>query len=274
MLTFEVLCVTMHQKDFSKVQEMNLHANVVFANQCDHTAYEELMFENYTAKMISTQTRGVGINRNLALLYASADICLLADDDVTYVDHLNRLIVDEFVKYPDADVIVFGVTTNDAERKPILYKKTKKRSRFSRSPWGAVRIAFRLNSIKKANVWFTSLFGGGCVFPSGEDSMWIKDLKKAGLTFYVSDKIIGEVSFETSTWFTGWDEKYYYGVGAYYAARYRRGIWIRFLYTLLRTRKKSGLNMRRKLKWLNCGRKGYRNMQSFQEYVSTNQLEV
>lgn len=33
MSKFELLCVTMHQKDFSKIQEMNIHSDVVFANQ-------------------------------------------------------------------------------------------------------------------------------------------------------------------------------------------------------------------------------------------------
>ena len=42
MLSFEILCVTMYQKDFSKIGEMNIHSNVVFANQCDRTSYEEI----------------------------------------------------------------------------------------------------------------------------------------------------------------------------------------------------------------------------------------
>ena len=77
MPRFEIACVTMHQKDFSKIQEMNIHSDVIFANQCDRTAYEEIAFEGHTARMISTETRGVGNNRNLALTYAKGDILLL-----------------------------------------------------------------------------------------------------------------------------------------------------------------------------------------------------
>ncbi len=33
MLSFEVLCVTMNQNDFSKIKEMNINSDVVFANQ-------------------------------------------------------------------------------------------------------------------------------------------------------------------------------------------------------------------------------------------------
>jgi hypothetical protein len=59
MSRFEVLCVTMHQTDFSKIREMNIHSDVVFANQCDHTSYDEYTFESHTAKkrMVKILTR-------------------------------------------------------------------------------------------------------------------------------------------------------------------------------------------------------------------------
>ena len=91
MSTFEILCVTMNQKDFSKIEEMNIHSNVVFANQANNVCYCEKEFNGSKAKMITTNTRGVGINRNIALMYANADICLFADDDVTYVNNVFEI---------------------------------------------------------------------------------------------------------------------------------------------------------------------------------------
>ena len=266
MSKFEILCVTMHQNDFSKIKEMNVHSNIVYANQADHTSYEEYEFEGHTAKMISTQTRGVGINRNFVLAYASADICLMADDDVQYDGDMEDRVLDEFEKHPDADVIVFHFASNDPNRKPPQYFKTKKWPRFARTPWGTIRIAFRLNSVRKANAWFTALFGGGCIFPSGEDSMWIKDLRRAGLTFYVSKETIGKVSYETSTWFTGYDNKYFYGVGACYAAINRRTSFIKYLYMALRTEGKGNLSLFQKMTWMLCGKDGYKETQAYDEY--------
>ena len=268
MPSFEVLCVTMHQNDFSKLKEMNVHSNIVYANQCDHTSYEEMEFDGHTAKMISTQTRGVGKNRNLVLAYASADICLMADDDVRYADDMEQRVLAEFEAHPDADVIVFHFESNDPYRKPPRYDKTKKWPKLARTPWGSIRIAFRLNSLLRANAWFSTLFGGGCIFPSGEDSMWIKDLRRAGLTFYVSKETIGSVSYETSTWFTGYDEKYFYGVGACYAALSAKTAFIKYLYMALRTRGKSKLSMTDKMKWMQKGKIGYKQMLSYSEFVS------
>lgn len=256
MSKFEILCVTMHQTDFSKIQQMNIHSDVVFANQANETSYKELEFENHKAKMITTATRGVGKNRNLGLLYASADICLLADDDVVYKQGLEETVLREFEAHPKADVIIFHLDTDDEARKQRKYFKTRKHRRFEKMPWGGIRIAFRLSSVRKANLWFTALFGGGCAFPSGEDSMWLTDAKKAGLTFYVSKETIGKVSFTSSTWYNGVDENYFYGKGAFYQAVHPRTKYIWMLYFALRTQK-NHFSLQQKVRFMIKGAKAY-----------------
>lgn len=257
MNNFEVLCVTMNQKNFSNLKKMNIHSNVVFANQCDRTSYEECEFSGNKAKMISTQTRGVGINRNISLMYATADICLLSDDDVVYNNDYKDIVLKEFEAHPDADIFIFHFDT-DSERKQIKYKKTKKYRKYNRMPWGAIRIAFRLMSIKKANINFTTLFGGGCIFPSGEDSMWLLEAKRKGLRIYVSKETIGKVYFEKSTWFTGINESFFQGKGAFYAAvhPYTKYIWM--AYFALRT--KGELSIIEKFNFMLLGNKKFKEL--------------
>ena len=259
MARFELLCVTMHQHDFSKIEEMNVHSDIVYANQTDYTAFEEKEFAGHKAKMISTATKGVGINRNIALMYATADICLLADDDMTYVNDVEELILSEFDKFPKADIIIFNVDTDDAKRKQRIYNKSRKCHMLERRPWGAVRVAFRLSAIKKANLWFTTLFGGGTPYPSGEDSMWICDAKRKGLNMYISEKIIGTVSFANSTWFSGPDEKFFLGKGAYYQAVHPRTLYLWMFYFSFRIRANSNVSFFRKIKWMRKGAYAYQN---------------
>jgi glycosyltransferase involved in cell wall biosynthesis len=263
---FEILCVTMHQSDFSKVKAMNIHSDVVFSNQCDCTDYKELQFEGHTAKMISTATRGVGVNRNLGLLYATGDVCLFADDDVTYFDDAEQRIMAEFDAHPDADIIIFHLISNDPQRVIEHYSSTKKCRRPFRMPWGGVRIAFRLRAQRCANLWFSTLFGGGCIFPSGEDSMWLEDAKRAGLTFYVSKETIGRVSYETSSWFTGYDRRLFYGKGAIIYATKGAGFALWKWYYLFRYAKKGDLSLPEKMKWIQKGKRGYRELLSYEEY--------
>lgn len=265
MPKFEILCVTMHQRDFSKIKEMNIHSDVFFANQADTTALEEIEFEGHKARMLTTDTRGVGVNRNMTLQYAKGDICLFADDDVTYHDDVEEKVLSEFEAHPDADIIIFHLDT-DSQRKQVKYPKTKKCRGFFRMPWGAVRVAFRRSSVQKANVWFTTLFGGGCLFPSGEDSMWLREAKRKGLTFYVSKETIGDVDMRSSSWFTGYDEKFFFGKGAVCAAMYGwlSGLWSG--YYLLRYRKYGKMSMAEKAKWIKLGREGYARMMGYEMF--------
>lgn len=271
MSKFEILCATMYQKDFSKIQQMNIHSDVIFTNQADRTAMEEMKFEGHCARMITTDTRGLGINRNLALLYAQGEICLLADDDVTYYDDMERQVLSEFDAHPDADIIIFHLNT-DSNRKLKKYSRTQKCNRLYWKSWGSVRIAFKLQAVRKANIWFSTVFGSGGVFSSGEDSLWIADVRKRGLTIYVSKETIGSVSFEKSTWFSGYDECYFYNKGAFYQAAHPRTILIWMAYFILRTRKLGTLPASKKLKWMRYGREGYREMKSYDTYCG-NQLE-
>ena len=100
--------------------------------------------------------------------------------------------------------------------------------------------------------------------------MWIKNLQRAGLTFYVSKETIGKVSYETSTWFTGYDDKYFYGVGACYAAINPKTTFVKYLYMAFRTRGKGTLSITQKLKLMNYGKDGYKKMLYFDDYVKEN----
>ena len=97
--------------------------------------------------------------------------------------------------------------------------------------------------------------------------MWIKDLRRAGLTFYVSKETIGRVSYETSTWFTGYDDKYFYGVGACYAAINSSTTFIKYLYMALRTRGKGTLSFSQKMLWMKKGKDGYKKMLPYNDFV-------
>lgn len=273
MSKFEILCVTMNQTDFSKIRSMNIHSDVVFANQCDNTDFKEIEFENHTAKMISTTTRGVGINRNLTLMYASADVCLLADDDIVYREGVEKIVLTEFERHPDADIFLFNYDAVGAGKRKIKkFKKTQKSSKIFRKMGGGIRIAFRLASIKKANLWFTTLFGGGCIFPNGEDSKWLTDAYNKNLNVYVSNESIGEVSFEGSSWFGGVNERYFYGFGALYKDSHPIVYPLWMLYFALRTTKMTKMVFFEKIRWMCNGMKGYENLLSYENFINSKSL--
>ena len=267
--SFEILCATMNQKDLSLIQRMNINSNVVFANQCDKTTYiEGRCDDKHYAKMISTETIGVGVNRNLALLYSSASFCLFSDDDVTYLDNMEELVLEEFKKYKNADIIIFHFNSDSKSRSLKCYSKTHRVSRCSRKPWATFQIAFKRDAVIKHNIFFTTLFGGGAKYPCGEDTQWIMSAFKKRLKVYVSQKTIGTVSFKKSTWFSGYNESYYYGQGAAYQSHNKNTLLVWLFYVAIKTYKKSNLSFFECLRWMLKGANGYKKLLSFEEFLA------
>ena len=105
----QVLVATMHQTDHSLPARMGLQTDAIIANQCDLNNVEEFDFQGHIMKMFSFAERGVGLNRNNALMRADGDICLFADDDMVYVDKYADIVRRSFEHLPDADVIFFNL---------------------------------------------------------------------------------------------------------------------------------------------------------------------
>lgn len=224
----------MHQNDFAKIEKMNIQSNVLFANQSDSTWYVKKDFDGHSAEIITTHTHGSGNNRNILLIHASADICLLADDDVTYYAGYKDKVLAAFSRHPDADMIVFNLDSRGKGREMRIIGCERRMHWWERNPYGSVRVAFRLNSQRKYNIWFSNLLGAGARYGSGEDTLFINEFRRRGKV-YLCDEFLGVVDFSTSTWFSGYDEKYFFNQGAKIAAIYPRLKWFYGLYYAVKT---------------------------------------
>lgn len=254
----------MHQTDFSKIKSMNIHSDVVFANQADENSFKELEFDGHTAKMITTKTRGVGLNRNIALLASSKDILLFADDDVIYDSKIEQIINEAYNRFPEADVIIFGSAFS--KNGEIYKKRVPPKGRlpvFKSLKYGTIALTIRRQSLLKAGLYFTELFGGGCVYSHGEDSDFILQCYKKKLKIYAFDSVIGCTAKDSSTCFHGYNEKYFYDTGA--LARFAFGkLSIPYmLYMALRIKEDCTLSFFEKIHFLKLGYKNFNNLIPF-----------
>ena len=220
----EVLVVTMHQTDFSKINAMNIQSDTVIANQADRYDYSEQIFGNgHVAKLITTASKGVGKNRNIALLNANADICVLADDDMIFDDDYEKILTEAFSSLPEADIIIFNLDTiGKVTRERRNNVKIKRVRIYNVMNYGAARIAFKRESVLRANLYFSLLFGGGCRYSSGEDTIFLVSALKCGLKIYTYPKRLATVSQEVSSWFQGYTDRYFVDKGALYACVFRQ----------------------------------------------------
>lgn len=218
----QILVAAMHQQDLSIAERMHIATDVIIANQADRTGFQQMDFGGFQARMITTQTRGVGINRNLALHYADGDILLLADDDVVYHSGYAQMVQNAFAAHPDADAIIFNIALTEGSRSCRINKKASRVRIFNALNYGAVRIAVRRESLLRSRIHFSTLFGGGALFSSGEDTLFLCDMLRSGFRIYTCADTIATVDQSDSTWFSGYNEKYLYDKGALYCAAFPR----------------------------------------------------
>lgn len=270
-MDLQVLVATMKQNDFSKLKEMNIQSDVVFANQANLMDRKEYKFNGYKAVMISTKTRGVGINRNIAIMASTADILLFADDDITYNDGYEKEVINAFKRWPHADIICFNMCfTKNGKIVGCKHNQNKRLHIYNALRHGAASIAVKRESIIKSNIYFSSLFGGGCLYGSGEDSLFIVQCFEKGLNIYSSSYVLGRCSQDSSTWFTGYNDKYFYDKGAWAACAFPKLKYLVALYLLFRHRKMICLPLIKTLNMILLGIEGYKNLRSYDEMVAKN----
>jgi glycosyltransferase involved in cell wall biosynthesis len=226
-MNLQVLVSTMHQIDHSLLEKMNIQSDAIVINQCDRNEIEEFEYKGHLIKLLSFAERGVGLSRNNALMRSTAEICLFADDDVIYENGYRERIINEFSNNPKVDIIVFNVPSTNVERVGYVIKKSKRVRFYNCLRYGTFQIAARVDSLRKANICFSLLFGGGAKYSAGEDSLFMADCIKKGLIVHASPEIIGKVTHAESTWFKGYTDKYFIDKGVFFACLSKR--WAKLL---------------------------------------------
>jgi glycosyltransferase involved in cell wall biosynthesis len=216
-MNLQVLVSTMNQKGHSLLEKMNIYSDAIIVNQCEKTEFEEFDYKGNCIRFLSLEEKGIGLSRNNALMRATSDICLLADDDVTYKSNYEDLVCNAFKDNPLADIIVFNVPSTNPKRPSQEIRRSGRVRRFNSLKYGAVRIAFKTTKIKEANIYFSLLFGGGAIYGSGEDSLFLYECIKKKLKVYACPTVIGYVSQEDSSWFSGYTDKYFIDKGVLFS---------------------------------------------------------
>lgn len=220
-MRIEVLVAAMNQADTQLLQNMNIQTDAIVGNQCNTNEVKKIEWGRYQIKWLSFNERGVGLNRNNALMRATGDICLFADDDMVYVDGYADIVKKAFEQIPDADVIVFNLK----EKIPTRYviPKIQKVSWLNYLRYGTARIAVKLPSVKQCGIYFNQCFGGGTEYSHGEDNLFLTGCLRNGLKVYAYPAYIARLTEKReSTWETKNIGKYLNDQGVLYHQISRR----------------------------------------------------
>lgn len=230
-MRLQVLVAAVNADVRAQAEKMNLESEAIIVNQCDRFGYEEYEHKGKRIRCYSMAERGVGLNRNTALMRSDGDICLFSDEDIVFDAGYEKKVLEAFAANPDADLITFNFQVDRTRR--TYYNKNSHRVRwynYGRYPTYAV--AARTEVLHRAGISFSLLFGGGARYSNGEDSLFLHDCLKKGLHIYADTAALGREIYRESTWFSGYTEKFFFDRGVLYPYLYGRmaKLWaLRFL---------------------------------------------
>lgn len=249
MTELQVLLATMHQDDLSIVEKMNIRCAAVVANQADRDEIRTEQSPYGPRKLITTRTRGVGLNRNIALLASDSEFLLFADDDVVYRDDMPQAVAAAFRENPQADVIVFGldIVKNGAVTERRRHPN-KRRHLWNVLRFGGATMAARRDALIRGNITFHQSFGGGCPFSAGEDTLFLKACFDAGLRVWSHPYALGTCCKDTSSWFVGYNEKYFYDKGVLVRHLFPKSAWLMGLYFGARFKRETDISVAQRVR--------------------------
>ena len=258
----EVLLSAMYLEDENYIDTLNIHTDCVVINQCDREGSRKVLRNPANGKInvtyVETKERGLSKSRNEAIRRASRDICILCDNDVEYVEDYDLMIRNSFSEHPEADIIVFFIKR--PERGRPIFDKPRRMGYLSVLKIFSPEIAFRRDSVK--NITFNEMFGAGAKYYMGEENLFLYECLKNHKKIVYVPKMIAKVRDEESTWFKGYDKRFFISRGANYAAMSRFFSWALILQFALRKRKLYAQNMgiAEAISEMARGRKEYRSV--------------
>lgn len=233
-MKLEVLIATMNRRNIDFLEKMNVMTDAIVINQCDEEKEEQLDYKGNQIKVLCYKERGLSKSRNRALEASTADICLVADDDVKYQDDYSEKIINAYKEYPDADLIAFQMIRTGSQRLKKFRTKASKQNWISCMKISSVEMTFKRSSIEKKGIRFNPLFGAGAYFNNGEENIFLYECLRRKLKIIYVPIVIGSVCCDESSWFEGYDAHYFESMGAgYYGMSHTWG-WLLSMQHLVR----------------------------------------
>ncbi|MCM1568139.1 MAG: glycosyltransferase family 2 protein [Roseburia sp.] len=253
-MRLQVLVAAVNADVRTLAEKMNLESEAIIVNQCEGFGYETYEYQGKRIQCYSMAERGVGLNRNTALMRAEGDICLFSDEDIVFDTGYEEKVLGAFEANPDADIITFNFEV-DASRKTYDNQKSGRIRWYNYGRYPTYAVAARTEVLHRAGVSFSLLFGGGAKYSNGEDSLFLHDCLKKGLHLYADTAKLGREVYRESSWFTGYHQKFFFDRGVLYPYLYGplAKLWaLRFLLTK-RTVLCQEVGVRQAYAWMKAG---------------------
>lgn len=260
-IELEILISTMNRTSLDFLSKMfinhnYLDFNVLIINQT--TEDKLLKSEHPTIRVINSFDKGLSKSRNIAINKAIKPICLLADDDVVFLEDFDKIIINAHTKY-EHPIITFQTLTSNDDSYWNYPSEPRFLDDFMIRKTLSIEISIKKDSLK--DLIFNELFGLGATFEDGENFIFLSEAKKKSIKLWFVNKSISihepfsssdEVQSNRFLYARGAINAYKYGNIAYF--------WVlKFVLFLLRKKYISLSDIKSKIK---IGFKGIQNFKA------------
>lgn len=165
---------------------------VVIVSQGNHDFVESCVANyDFKYKHIKSDTLGLSVARNIGLKYIEGDIFTLSDDDCWY-DEESLEFVNNFFKENNSDIACFKYYDCINDKYPRQYPVEPifdfpKRRVLNQA---SIDIYINTKKVKEYSKGFDERFGVGAKYNSGEENIYLMDLKNLGYKFDYYPKVL------------------------------------------------------------------------------------
>lgn len=187
-----------------------------------------ILHERCDVQLVTLPGKGLSRNRNNAMRHASADIAIIADDDVRYKDEYFDRIIATFKQNKTLDIAQFKIKSTD--NRPVKnypnhtynYPDVPK-GMYATSP----EIAFRVSSVQ-GKLYFDERFGlGSSHFICGEEEIFFHDAYRLKLNITYFPHYVVEAPSSSTGARTYTDEQVMMAKGAMHYYLHGCSAWLR-----------------------------------------------
>lgn len=264
----QILVSTMGQKDYSLLDKMNILCDAIVVNQSNVENKFIFEYNNHKIIWINSSQRGLSKSRNVLLQNATADYCVIADDDEVFDKNRIDSIQEVINRYPTVDIFRFKIEGIESKFKEYS-QKTYNIGYLKALKISSVELVIKREAVINNNIFFDELIGAGTKFLMGEENAFIYSCLRKKLLIRYIPIYIAKLHIGDSSWFKGFNKEYFRGRGASFTSMSKSFSCILIIQFAIRKYKlyKNEMSITQALKYMFDGKKEYLKMRNENEFV-------
>lgn len=158
--------------------------------------------------VIVTKDKGLSKSRNIALNSCKTEFLLLSDDDVDYLGNsLDVIVKGDYLQGKYVSCFKACIKSDHSKDFKAYSKSSKKLNTLDCAKVSSIEMIVNMKLWRKSPVYFDEQFGLGTSNPSGEEFIFLTDIKKQGeAVFFQPSTIVAHDEFSSGQDFYSSDE--------------------------------------------------------------------